>query len=148
MTVARFFPSFLASFFFFLLILVLASFLLSGHRFWGFYCASGDCALCPDDMTVWRHGSKLSCRRDTQGNGFAACSSTLNGAKTLFYETFCISFFPQSRLKGRARAASHLPDLRKPGKTGENRGKPGRFSERHAPSLRDQTGHLGAKNGT
>ena len=147
MTVARFFPSFLASFFFFLLILVLASFLLSGHRFWGFYCASGDCALCPDDMTVWRHGSKLSCRRDTQGNGFAACSSTLNGAKTRFCETFC-TFFPQSRLKGRARAASHLPDSRIPAKPGETRRNPAGVPERHAPLLRDQTGHLGAKNGT
>ena len=56
--------------------------------------------------------------------------------------------FFSSRIKGTARSASHLPDSRIPAKPGETRRYPAGFSERHAPLLRGQTGHLGAKNGT
>ena len=76
-------------------------------------------------MTVSRHGSKLSCRRDPQGNGFAACSSTLNGAKTLFYETFCI-FLSTEPVKGARAGSLSFAGL---AKAGENRGKPGKTGE-------------------
>ena len=147
MTVARFFPSFLASFFFFLLILVFSSFLLSRPvfgflmRFW---------RLCPlsrrhDSFAPW---FKTVMSRGHSRKWVRGVFQHSKRCKNTILRNILYLFSTESRFKGRARAASHLPDLRKPGKTGENRGKPGRFSERHAPLLRDQTGHLGAKNGT